>query len=124
MNVGWVEFYETHHEQLVGLAELDPPYDRASLNDAVQRAAGAARASTRRETSGSSTSGGAWCGLRRASITSGPRQPQCLFCCEGVDAVDVGGGVGARERDPEEVAERFGDELAVVDDDDRGGSGR
>ena len=39
---------------------------------------GAARASTRRSISGSSTSGGAWCGLIRASITSGPVQPQCL----------------------------------------------
>ena len=39
---------------------------------------GAARASTRRATSGSSTSGGAWCGLSLPSITSGPRQPQCL----------------------------------------------
>ncbi len=39
----------------------------------------AASASTRRVTSGSSTSGGAWCGLMRASITSEPRQPQC-FC--------------------------------------------
>ena len=38
--------------------------------------------------------------------------------CEGVDAVDVGGGVGSRERDPEEVAQRFRDELGVVDDDD------
>ena len=43
--------------------------------------------------------------------------------CEGVDAVDVGGGVGARERDPEEVAERFGDELGVVDDDDQAEAG-
>ena len=37
---------------------------------------------------------------------------------ERLDAVDVGGRVGARERDPEEIAERLGDELAVVDDDD------
>src|SRR4051812_28109367 len=29
--------------------------------------------------------------------------PMFVFC-EGLDAVDVGGGVGARERDPEEVA--------------------
>ena len=39
---------------------------------------GAARASTRRSTAGSSTRGGAWCGLIRASMTSGPRQPQCF----------------------------------------------
>ena len=39
---------------------------------------GAASASTRLVTSGSSTSGGAWCGLVRASITSDPKQPQCL----------------------------------------------
>ena len=38
----------------------------------------AARASTRRVTSGSSISGGAWCGFVRASITSEPKQPQCL----------------------------------------------
>ena len=37
---------------------------------------------------------------------------------ERLDAVDVGGRIGARERDPEEIAERLGDELAVVDDDD------
>src|SRR5260370_1050109 len=40
---------------------------------------GAASCSTRRATSGSSSSGGAWCGLMRASITSEPVQPQC-FC--------------------------------------------
>ena len=39
-----------------------------------------------------------------------------LVVGERVDAVDVGGGVGARERDPEEVVERLGDELAVVDE--------
>ena len=43
---------------------------------------------------------------------------------EGVDAVDVGGRVRARERDPEEVAERLGDELGVVDDDDQAEAGR
>ncbi len=41
-----------------------------------------------------------------------------LVVHERLDAVDVGGRVGARERDPQEVAERLGDELAVVDDDD------
>ena len=48
-------------------------------NKPVNGPPGAARASTRFVTAGSSTSGGAWCGLMRASITSGPRQPQC-FC--------------------------------------------
>ncbi len=43
---------------------------------------------------------------------------------EGVDAVDIGGGVGARERDPEEVAEGFGDELRVVDDNDEAETGK
>ena len=38
----------------------------------------AASSSTRRVTAGSSSSGGAMCGFSRASITSGPRQPQCL----------------------------------------------
>jgi hypothetical protein len=37
---------------------------------------------------------------------------------EGVDAVDVGGGVGAGEGDPEEIAERLGDELGVVDEEE------
>jgi hypothetical protein len=40
VNVGWVEFHETHHEQLVGLAELDPSYERASLKNAVKGADG------------------------------------------------------------------------------------
>jgi len=39
---------------------------------------GAPNSSTRRVTSGSSTRGGAWWGLVRASITSEPKQPQCL----------------------------------------------
>lgn len=39
---------------------------------------GAPRASTRRSTAGSSSKGGAWWGLRRASITRGPSHPQCL----------------------------------------------
>ena len=33
---------------------------------------------------------------------------------EGFDAVDVGGGVGAGERDPEKIAKGLGDELGVV----------
>ena len=37
---------------------------------------------------------------------------------EGIDAVDVCSWVGARKGDPEEIAERFGDESGVVDDDD------
>lgn len=39
---------------------------------------GAAISSMRRVTFGSSTSGGAWCGLMRASRIKGPAQPQCL----------------------------------------------
>ena len=37
-------------------------------------------ASTRFVTAGSSSSGGGMCGFSRASITTGPRQPQCLRC--------------------------------------------
>jgi hypothetical protein len=44
--------------------------------------------------------------------------------CEGVDAVNVGGGVRAREGDPEEVAEGFGNELRVVDDEEDAEAGK
>ena len=37
------------------------------------------RSSMRAETAGSSSTGGAWCGLSRASMTNGPLQPQCLW---------------------------------------------
>src|SRR3954463_10799002 len=43
--------------------------------------------------------------------------------CEGFDAVDVGSGIGVCESDPEEIAEGFGDELAVVDDDNQAEGG-
>src|SRR5262245_476212 len=42
---------------------------------------------------------------------------------EGVDAMDVGGRVCARECDPEEIAEGFGDELGVVSEDDEAEGG-
>ena len=50
--------------------------------------------------------------------------PMFVFS-EGIDAVNVDGRIRTRERDPEEVAERLGDELGVVDDDDQaeGGEG-
>ena len=61
---------------------------------------GAASASTRRLTSASSSNGGAWCGLLRASITSDPSQPQCFCAIKDADAVQVGRRVRARERHP------------------------
>src|SRR5207237_9709351 len=45
---------------------------------------GAARASTRFRTAGSSSNGGAWCGLMRASMTRAPSQPQCLCRVEAL----------------------------------------
>ena len=44
--------------------------------------------------------------------------------CEGVDAVDVGGGIGPSEGDPEEIAERFSDELGVVDNEENAETGK
>ena len=44
----------------------------------------------------------------RASITSDPRQPQCLCSTKLPDAVDVGRRIGARERHPEKVVQRCG----------------
>jgi hypothetical protein len=41
---------------------------------------------------------------------------EVLFFGEGVDAVDVGGGVGAGKRDPQPVTEGFRSELAIVDE--------
>ena len=76
-------------------------------------------ASTRRVTSGSSTSGGAWCGLIRASITSDPRQPQCFCRVERFHAIHVGRRIAARERDPNEIIQRAGRELRIVDDHDQ-----
>ena len=49
------------------------------LVDACQRAAGSGQAVDFALDSGSSTSGGAWCGLIRASITRRPVQPQCFL---------------------------------------------
>ena len=69
---------------------------------------GAPRASTRRSISGSSTRGGAWCGLIRASITSGPGAAPVLLVDEGADAVDVGRRVRPGERHPEEVPRATG----------------
>ena len=85
----------------------------------MQRPARGGQGLDPRSTSGSSTSGGAWCGLMRASITSGPRAAPVLLVDEGADAVDVGRGVGARERHPEQVASVAGRELAVVDHHDQ-----
>ena len=78
---------------------LDPPYPNPrSHMIPCNGPPRAASASTRRVTSGSSISGGAWCGLIRASITSEPRQPQCfswvnesipLMSAEGFDLVNV-----------------------------------
>ncbi len=51
---------------------------RVPLNNPMQRLPRAASASTRRVTAGSSTSGGAWCGLMRASMIREPVQPQCF----------------------------------------------
>ena len=51
-------------------------------------------------------------------MISEPRQPQCLSMDEFADAVHVGGRIGPREGDPQEIMQRLARELAVVHDDD------
>ena len=89
------------------------------LQDPVQRAAARARASTRRVTAGSSTSGGAWCGLIRASITSGPRQPQCLCSVKAPTPSMSAAGFERVKVTQRKLLERAGGELAVVDQHDQ-----
>ena len=78
---------------------------------------GAASASTRRVTAGSSTNGGAWCGFARASITSEPCTAPVLVGHERLDAVNVRRRIAPREGRPEEIVQRLRGEIALVDHD-------
>src|SRR5262245_21431757 len=52
------------------------------------------------------------------------RATPVLLLGEGADTINVRGWVGTRERDPEEIIQAAGGEVAVIDDDDEGKRGR
>ena len=110
---------------LVGSRSIGTHYLRAMarLNDAVQRAAGGGEGVDAARDFGVFDERRGVVGFEAGVDHERAAAAPMFVFCEGVDAVDVGGGVGAREGDPEEIAEGFGDELGVVDDDDQAEAG-
>ncbi len=113
--------FEAYSLRLVGLADSTHP----TLDDAVEWAAGGGECIDAARDLRVFDERRGVVGFEAGVDHERAAAPPVFVFDEGVDAVDVGGGVGAGERDPEEVAERLGDELAVVDDGDKAeGGGR
>ena len=77
-----------------------------------------------RVTRGSASSGGAWCGLLRASITSGPGQPQCLWRTNAPTPCTSFAGSLRVNVTHSEVVERARAKVAVIAHHDQAGTRR
>ena len=97
----------------------NPPTPNHSYTIPCNGPPGAARASTRREIAGSSTSGGAWCGFAPGVDHQRTAAAPVLRGRERLDPVNVRRRIAPGERRPEQIVQPSGRELAVVDHDDQ-----
>src|SRR4029079_12708088 len=90
----------------------------AGLDDAVQRAAGRSEG-----VHATSYLRVLFQNRRMVRLDAGIDHPRpaaapVLFAGEFLDAVEVVGRIGSRERSPQEIVQRFADKLTVIHDDD------